>query len=94
MQSAAAAGEGTLIDVTGKWERVDISGPGAARLLASTLAIDAVLEGRDCAALTLFDCPALITRIGESFALWVQSSYATDFLATAERLRELLQCER
>ena len=55
LEAAASAGAGSLIDVTGKWESLVVSGTGAGRLLASALAVDAVLAGRGCAAVTLFD---------------------------------------
>ena len=90
---AVDAGAGVLVDVTGKWEEWVIAGPGAARLLASAIAVESVLERRGCAAVTLFDCPAVLARQNEDFVLWVQSSYAADFIATAERFRTALQAE-
>lgn len=89
--SAARTGQGAAIDVTGKWERIAICGPGAARLLACAIEIHAVLDGRDCATVRLFDCPAVVARQPEGFALWVQSSYAGDFLATAGGFLATLQ---
>jgi sarcosine oxidase gamma subunit len=88
---AAAEGLGTRIDVTGKWERYSVRGSGAARLLACALSLDAVLDQRDCAAVTIFDCPAIIAKRRDGFDLWVLSSYAGDFLATAENFRAALQ---
>ena len=89
--AAVDAGAGVLVDATGKWEELVIAGPGAARLLASAIAVEAVLERRGCAAVTLFDCPAVFARQNEDFVLWVQSSYAAGFIATAERFRQALQ---
>lgn len=83
LEGAASAGAGSLIDASGKWVPVDIEGPGAARLLASTLDVGAVLGSRDCAAVTLFDCPAIVARVPRGFRLWVQASYAAHLLATA-----------
>lgn len=83
---AATAGCCATVDVTGKWQVFVVAGAGAERLLASTIAIEAALEDRDCAAVTLFDCPAILARGGEGFVIWVQSSYAVDFLSTANRL--------
>ena len=91
LDAAASQGMGTRIDVTGKWERYSVVGPGAARLLACALSLDAVLDKRDCAAVTIFDCPAIISRRRDGFDLWVLASYAGDFLATAENFRALLQ---
>jgi sarcosine oxidase gamma subunit len=90
LAGAAQRGIGTLVDASGKWDAVLILGPGAARLLACDLAIEAILSDRDCAAVTLFDCPATVARAPEGFALWVHSSYTTDFMATAERFRTSL----
>ena len=93
LRAAVDAGAGVLVDATGKWQELVIAGPGAARLLASAIAVEAVLERRGCAAVTLFDCPAVLARLNEDFVLWVQSSYAADFVATVERFRNTLQRE-
>ena len=85
LEGAADDGAGSLLDASGKWVRVDIEGPGAARLLACTIDIEAVLSNRDCAAVTLFDCPTVITRTAQGFRLWVQASYATHLLAAARQ---------
>jgi heterotetrameric sarcosine oxidase gamma subunit len=90
LADAALAEAGVVLDVTGKWDALRISGAGASRLLACAIAVEPVLEARDCAAVTLFDCPAILTRAADGFALWVQSSYATDFAASAERFRTAL----
>jgi heterotetrameric sarcosine oxidase gamma subunit len=84
LEGAAGAGAGSLVDASGKWVAVDIAGPGAARLLACTMDIEAVLIDRECAALTLFDCPAVVARTAQGFRLWVQASYAEHLLATAQ----------
>ena len=91
LDSAARAGSGVKLDVTGKWERISITGPASTRLLASAIGINALLAGRDCAAVTLFDCPAVVGHCNGGFELWLQASYAVDFLATAGRFRALLQ---
>ena len=85
LEAAASVGVGSLIDASGKWLPVDIEGPGAARLLACSLDIKAVLGSRDCAAVTLFDCPAVVARMADGFRLWVQASYASHLLATARQ---------
>jgi len=81
---AAARACSAVVDVTGKWQAFAIT--GAARLLASTVAMEAVLDGRECAAATLFDCPAIVARTADGYLVWVQSSYAADFLSTASRI--------
>ena len=93
LAALARAGAGTVVNVTGKWDALIIGGPGAPRLLACAVAIEAALDGRGCAALTLFDCPTIVTRMNGEFALWVQSSYTTDFAATVERFRAALESD-
>ena len=90
LATAAQAAVGVVVEVAGKRDALFITGPGATRLLACALAIEAVLNARDCAALTLFDCPAILARAAGGFAVWVQSSYTTDFITTAERFRASL----
>jgi len=87
VEAAIQAGAGALVDVEGKWQALQLRGAGAARLLASTLDATAALEGRECAAVTLFDCPAVLARVSDGFAIWVRSSYAADFVAAVETLR-------
>ncbi len=91
LEAAAARGAGTPVDVSGKWVGLELSGPGAARLLAFTVDIEAVLAGRECAAVNLMDCPAIVARAAPGFRLWVQSSYAGHFLATARQCGEALR---
>ena len=81
------AGVGVLIDVTGKWRGITLSGGDMPRVLASSVAVDVVLAARDCAALWLFDCPVILARDDATFDLWVQSSYAPSLLATIDSLR-------
>lgn len=69
------------IDVEGKWTLIELTEPYARRALSAAVNVEAVLDGRDCAAVTLFDCPAVIGRRdrGESFLVCVHSSYAFSF---------------
>ena len=90
LEAAERAGAGTLVEVTGKWDRLDVYGIDAGRVLASAIGIKAVLAERSCAAVTLFDCPAILAGRGTKFLLWVQSSYTADFMATATRVRAAL----
>ncbi len=86
MEAASNAGSGTVIDVSGKWYAMTLVGRGASRLLASTIDIEAVLLDRPCAALTLFDCPAIVARSPLGFSIWVHSSYATHFAGVIQQL--------
>jgi len=74
---------GTAADVTGKWLGLHLAGEPARRLLASTVAIEAVLRNRECAALLLFDCPCVIARTSTGHVAWLQASYRAHFLAVA-----------
>ncbi len=87
LAAAVAGGLGACVDVTGKWLALRARGPDARRALASTIDIDAVLAGRECAAVTLFDCPAIVLRDGGGYRLWVAASYAASFEAAVERVR-------
>ena len=81
-----AAGIGALFDVDGKWRAFTLEGAGAAALIAAGLDAEAALAHRDCAAVTLFDCPVVLARIAGGFELWVHASYATDLRGSLERL--------
>lgn len=83
--AAVEAGAGTVVDVSGRWQPLELTGPGAHRLLAGAVDTAAVLGGRGCAALTIFDCPVVLARRADGFALWVQASYAHDLVAAIER---------
>jgi hypothetical protein len=80
----------TLIDVEGKWRMFELDGPQHAQALSAAANIAKVLDGRDCAALQLFDCPAVIARSAPvgGVLVCVPSSYALHFagaFATALR---------
>ena len=74
-----AAGVGALFDVEGKWQAVALTAPGVERALSSTIDLAQALGGRDCAALHLFDCPAVLSRRSGGFEVWVEASYAVAF---------------
>jgi sarcosine oxidase gamma subunit len=86
LETAAADGAGTAVEVEGKWAAMELSGPDAARLLASSLDVAAVLESRDCAAVVLFDCPAVLATSANGYLIYVKASYAAGFSAAVERL--------
>jgi heterotetrameric sarcosine oxidase gamma subunit len=94
-QAAAAeeAQTGTAVEVEGKWTSLELRGADAARVLSSTLDVAAVLESRDCAAVVLFDCPALIAALAAPVAgyrLFVKASYAAAFTAALNRAASAL----
>ena len=84
LDTRVAEGLGAIVDVEGKWCRLTLAGPGAARLLASGTSLEGVLAGRDCAMLRLFDAPVVLARGAECFEAWVQASYLASFRALLE----------
>ena len=46
----------------------------------------AVLESRDCAAVVLFDCPAVLAAAATGYRVYVKASYVADFSTAIERL--------
>jgi hypothetical protein len=80
LEALEAAGEGALFDVTGKFRSWRLDGTEGRLWLAQQCEVAMVLAGRDCAALTLFDCPALLTKRQldghENFVVWLASSAA------------------
>jgi len=75
-----AESHGAVFDVEGARTRIDVIGLGATRLLSESLDIVSVLEGRDGAAMTLFDCPAIVASIPEGYTVWVRASYQAHLL--------------
>jgi hypothetical protein len=87
LDALQAAGVGALFDVDGKWQAFVLTGPGAERLLSYSINLAQVLGERDCAALSLFDCPAILARRTDAFDVWVESSYAAACRECFDELR-------
>ena len=87
LDAYVAASAGVLVDVAGKWRTVAFSVADGARTLAKGIAVDVVLQGRGCAALSLFDCPAVLARNNATFDLYVQSSYAMSAITRSLRTK-------
>jgi sarcosine oxidase gamma subunit len=81
-----ATGIGAGFDVEGKWQQLTLSGGRALRVLAAAIDVRAVLQHRECAAVTLFDCTAVLATRPDGFDVWVEASYATDFRAMLDRV--------
>lgn len=81
-----AGGAAELIEVEGKWRKLALSGAAATRVLSAGVAVESVLAARECAALTLFDCPVILARRLGEFDLWVQSSYFPSLEARLESI--------
>jgi hypothetical protein len=76
-------------DVTGKWREIHLTSPSATRLLANTVDVEALLAGRDCARTALFDCPAILARLGTGYTVWVERSYEHAFNVAVEQAAAL-----
>ena len=79
LDTLQAAGVGALFDVDGKWRAFALTGPSYERVLSSTIDLSQVLANRDCAALHLFDCPAVLARRPDAFDVWIEASFAGAF---------------
>ncbi len=66
-----------VTEVSGKWREIHLD--DAARILANTVDVEALLAGRDCARTALFDCPAILVRDGTGYSAWVERSYEHSF---------------
>jgi sarcosine oxidase gamma subunit len=78
---------GALVDVDGKWQALAPTPATATRVLASGVELDALLHGRDAAAVVLFDCPVIVVRDGAGFVLYVAASYLHSFEFAVGSLR-------
>ena len=89
VDAAVQAEAGVIVDVEGKWIEFELTGPGASRVLAATLDVEGALEGRECAAVTLFECPAILARAPQGFAIWLHRSYEDHFRQLLDGLRNI-----
>jgi heterotetrameric sarcosine oxidase gamma subunit len=77
LDALQVAGVGAAFDVDGKWQALALMGPSAEHALSSAINLTQALGDRECAALQLFDCPAVLARRANAFDVWVEASYAT-----------------
>lgn len=84
-------GLGSLFDVDGKWHAFKLTGWGAERVLSSTIDLTQALRHRDCAALHLFDCPAVLAHRPDGFEVWVEASYVRTFRECASQCARSLE---
>jgi sarcosine oxidase gamma subunit len=84
MTSQAIDAGAVVFDAEGKWRIFQAQGQRARCAIAAALDLDSILRGRECAAVTLFDVPAIIARIGTEDEWWVcvHASYAEHFMAS------------
>jgi sarcosine oxidase gamma subunit len=71
-----ATAEAIAVNVTGKWCGYRLHGLHARDVLAAGTHANLVLNGRECAALSLFDCPVVLLRVADVDEVWVRASYA------------------
>jgi len=84
--AAAVAAGAVAIDVEGKWRCFELRGARAVSLLSAGVNVAEILEGRDCAAVPLFDCPTVIARHSRDhgFDVYVHASYAASLRAALQ----------
>ena len=76
-----------ITDVTGKWREIPIAAPS--KVLANTVDVDALLAGCDCARTALFDCPAILQRLDDAYAVWIERSYEHAFNVAVQQVASL-----
>ena len=84
--AAAVAAGAVATDVEGKWRCFELRGAHAGSLLSAGVNFAEILEGRDCAAAPLFDCPTVIARgpCDDGFDVYVHASYASSLCAALQ----------
>ena len=88
--AVAAAAKAVAIDVNGKWRGYRLHGSGARKVLAAGAHADLVLNGRECAALSLFDCPVVLLRVADADEMWVPASYAESLCHALNKMERKL----
>lgn len=73
-----------VFELGGQWRGLRLRGATAREILCASLPVDAVLAGRDCAAVHLFDVPARLARTADGYAVWIPPSYLRHFLEAAK----------
>jgi sarcosine oxidase gamma subunit len=89
LASLERGGCGMLVEVEGKWQQVQLAAKHSRRILSSSIDVEVVLAGRQCAAVMLFDSPGIVARNGESFDVWMVASFVESFIAVAALLPDL-----
>jgi hypothetical protein len=82
-----AASDFAITDVTGKWRPIRLDEPE--KILANTVDVQALLAGRECARTSLFDCPALLQKVGDEYVVWVERSYEHAFNVAVQQVASL-----
>jgi sarcosine oxidase gamma subunit len=88
--AVAATAEAIAVDVTGKWCGYRLHGSRARDVLAAGAHANLVLNGRACAALSLFDCPVVLVRTAGADEVWVPASYAESLCHALNKMEKML----
>ena len=86
-QKPALPADFAITDVSGKWREARLT--AAAKVLANTVDVEALLDGRDCARTALFDCPSILVRRDAGYAVWVERSYEHAFNVAVQQAAAL-----
>src|SRR3954465_13912497 len=76
-----------IADVTGKWREIPIA--ATSKVLANTVDVEELLAGCDCARTALFDCPAILQRLDDGYAVWIERSYEHAFNVAVQQVASL-----
>ena len=88
---AAAETAGAIaVDATGKWCGYRLHGSRARDVLAAGTHANLVMNGRACAALSLFDCPVVLVRTAGADEVWVPASYAESLCHALNKMEKML----
>ena len=79
------------VDVAGKWCGYRLHGSHSSEVLAAGVQKGMVLAGRACAALSLFDCPAVLLQSNAASEVWVPASYAESLSRALNKMEN--RCE-
>jgi sarcosine oxidase gamma subunit len=88
--AVAATAEAIAVDVTGKWCGYRLHGSRARDVLVAGAHANLVLNGRACAALSLFDCPVVLVRTVGADEAWVPASYAESLCHALNKMEKML----
>jgi len=88
--AVAATAEAIAVDVTGKWCGYRLHGLRARDVLAAGTHANLVLNGRACAALSLFDCPVVLVRTAGTDEVWVPASYVESLCHALNKMEKML----
>lgn len=87
LQAMANGSSIEVTDVSGYWSKIEFEDRDRFSELKSSQPVELFLKDRDCAVMSLFDCPAIAVDGQEIMMLLVRSSYADSFVHVFEKAR-------